>query len=270
MAESYNKRGMSNRIAAITGASAGLGSIFARKLAARGYDLLLIARRLDRLETLAAELSRAHGVAVQTLTADLAELAEIDRVAGRLRGEPRLALLVNNAGFGTKGRFWETPLDGQIAMHRVHIDAILRLSRAALESMVARNEGAIVNVSSVAGFLRSPANVSYCATKAWINAFTEGLALELKGTNVAVQALCPGFTYTEFHDVMGADRAQVPKWLWMNADDVIEASLAALPSRKLFVIPGWKYRATVAVMTKLPVWLRVSLEAKSPHTKSRL
>jgi uncharacterized protein len=106
MAESYNKRGMSNRIAAITGASAGLGSIFARKLAARGYDLLLIARRLDRLETLAAELSRAHGVAVQTLTADLAELAEIDRVAGRLRGEPRLALLVNNAGFGTKGRFW--------------------------------------------------------------------------------------------------------------------------------------------------------------------
>jgi short-subunit dehydrogenase len=263
---------MANRIAAITGASAGLGSVFARKLAAQGYDLLLIARRLERLQQLAADLGRSHGIAAEPLAADLARPGEIEAVAARLQAEPRLALLVNNAGFGTKGRFYESPIDQQTAMHRVHVDATMALSHAALRSMVPRNDGAIVNVASVAGFVRSPANVSYCATKAYINAFTEGLYLELKagGSKVTVQSLCPGFTYTEFHDVMGADRGQVAKWLWMNADDVVDASLAALPKRKLFVIPGWKYRFFVAAVTKLPVALRLRMEGKSPHTKSRL
>ncbi len=261
---------MPNRIAAITGASAGFGSVFARKLAAQGYDLLLVARRLDRLQELAAELSRSHGIVAEPIAADLSEIEEIDRVAARLATEARLALLVNNAGFGTKRRFWQAPLAEQAAMHRVHIDATMRLSHAALKGMTARNEGAIINVSSVAAFARSPGNVSYCATKAWINAFTEGLALELQGTNVTVQALCPGFTYTEFHDVMGMSRAAVPKWLWMDAETVIDASLAALGTRKLFVIPGWKYRAFVAFITKVPAVLRVRMEAISPHTKSRL
>ena len=263
---------MPNRIAAITGASAGLGSIFARKLAARGYDLLLIARRHDRLQHLAAELSTAHGIAAERLVADLARIDDIDRLAERLVAEPRLGLLVNNAGFGTKGRFYEAPLEEQVAMHRVHIDATMRLTHAALRSMVARGEGAVINVSSVAGFVRSPANVSYCATKAWINAFTEGLYLELKtsGSKVTVQALCPGFTYTEFHDVMGAVRAQVASWLWMNADDVVEESLAALASGKLYVIPGWKYRWFVAMATKFPTALRLRMEANAPHTKARL
>jgi short-subunit dehydrogenase len=263
---------MEKRVAAITGASAGLGTVFARKLAARGYDLLLIARRADRLRQVAEEASRAHGVRAETMAADLSRLDEIDAVATRLSSESRLGLLVNNAGFGTKGRFWETPLDDQVAMHRVHIDATMRLTRAALVGMVARDEGAVINVSSVAAFFRSPANVSYCATKAWINAFTEGLYLELKGkgSRVGVQALCPGFTYTEFHDVMGADRAQVAKWLWMRADDVVDASLGALGSGKLFVVPGWQYKLVVAVATKFPVAWRVVLEARSPHTRSRL
>jgi len=263
---------MPNRIAAITGASAGLGSVFARKLAARGYDLLLIARRHDRLQRLAAELSAAHLIAAESVAADLARVEEMDRVAERLAAEPRLGLLVNNAGFGTKGRFYEAPLDDQVAMHRVHIDATMRLSHAALRSMVARGEGAIINVSSVAAFVRSPANVSYCATKAWINAFTEGLYLELKtsGSKVTVQSLCPGFTYTEFHDVMGADRAQVASWLWMKAEDVVEESLSALASGKLYMIPGWKYRFFVALATKLPTALRLRMEANSPHTKSRM
>jgi uncharacterized protein len=263
---------MANRIAAITGASAGFGALFARKLAARGYDLLLIARRRDRLEQLATELAAAHKVAADILVADLASLDDIDRVAARLAAEPRLSLLVNNAGFGTRGRFYEVALDEQVAMHRVHIDATMRLTHAALRSMVSRGEGAIINVSSVAAFVRSPANVSYCATKAWINAFTEGLYLELKaaGSKVTVQALCPGFTYTEFHDVMGMDRAQVPSWLWMEADPVVEESLAALPSRKLYVIPGWKYRWFAALATKLPTVLRLRMEANSPHTKSRM
>jgi uncharacterized protein len=261
---------MPNRIAAITGASAGLGSVFARKLAAQGYDLLLIARRLDRLQELAAELSRKHSIAVEPIAADLTRPDDLDRVAARLAAEPRLALLVNNAGFGTKGRFWQAPLAGQVDMHRLHIDAPLRLTHAALQGMTARNEGAIVNVSSVAAFIRGAANVSYCATKSWMNVFTEGLALDLDGTNVTVQALCPGFTYTEFHDAMGVDRATVPKWLWMDAEYVVDASLAGLAKRELFVIPGWKYRVFVAFLTKLPAWLRLRVESKSPQTKSRL
>lgn len=263
---------MGNRIAAITGASAGLGTVFARKLAAQGYDLLLIARRADRLRELAGELTRAHGVAAEAMAADLSSCEDIDRVAARLAVETRLSMLVNNAGFGTKGRFWETPFADQVAMHRVHIDATMRLSRAALESMLPRDEGAVINVSSVAGYFRSPANVSYCATKAWINAFTEALHLELKGvgSRVVVQALCPGFTYTEFHDAMGADRSVIPNWLWMKAEDVVEASLAGVRSGKLFVVPGWMYKVLVAVGTKVPVGWRLALEGRSPHTKTRL
>ncbi len=260
---------MENRIAAITGASAGLGTVFARKLAARGFDLLLIARRADRLRQVAEEVSRAHGVSAETMTADLSRIEEIDAVGARLSGESRLAMLVNNAGFGTKGRFWETPFADQEAMHRVHIDATMRLTRAALPGMVARGEGSVINVSSVAAYFRSPANVSYCSTKAWINAFTEGVYLELKGIGspVRVQALCPGFTYTEFHDVAGMDRAPIPKWLWMRAEDVVEESLE---SSKVFVVPGWQYKLVVAVATKFPTALRLALEGRSPHTKSRL
>jgi len=263
---------MPNRIAAITGASAGLGTVFARKLAAQGYDLLLIARRRERLEKLARELTHSHGIAVEVCAADLADEAGITAAAARLSVEQRLHLLINNAGFGTVGRFHEIDVEGQTAMHRVHMDATMRLSHAALRGMVARNAGAIVNVASVAAFARSPANVSYCATKAWINAFTEGLYLELAGlgSNVTVQALCPGFTYTEFHDVIGIDRSKIPNWLWMPADFVVDASLAAIPKRKLFVIPGVKYRLIVAFMTKIPTALRLKMEARSPHTRDRM
>src|SRR5262249_47182386 len=159
-------------------ASAGLGTVFARKLAAQGYDLLLIARRRDRLQKLADDLSRSHGITGEVHEADLAAEEGIASTAAPRAPESRLPLLVNNAGFGTVGRFHEIDVASQIAMHRVHMDATMRLSHAALQGMVARNAGAIVNVSSVAGFLRSAANVSYCATKGWINAFTEGLYLE--------------------------------------------------------------------------------------------
>jgi short-subunit dehydrogenase len=263
---------MSKRIAAITGASAGLGTVFARKLAAQGYDLLLIARRRDRLEQLAGELARAHGIAADVCAADLATEEGIDAVAARLASESELNLLVNNAGFGTRGRFHEIEVAGQTAMHRVHMDATMRLTHAVLGGMVARDAGAIINVASVAAFARSPANVSYCATKAWITAFTEGLYLELTGlrSNVTVQALCPGFTYTEFHDVLGVDRATIPKWLWMPADFVVDQSLAALATRKLYVIPGLKYRLIVTLMTKLPAAIRLKMEGRSPHTRDRM
>jgi len=157
-------------------------------------------------------------------------------------------------------------------MHRLHIGAILRLTRAALAAMVERGSGAIINVASVAGFTRSPGSVSYCATKAWLNAFTEGLYLDLKsaGSPVVVQALCPGFTYSEFHDVAGVDRASIPKSFWLNAEDVVDASLAGLRRRQLFVVPGWRYKLVVALVNRIPVRLRLALELGAPHNRARV
>ncbi len=261
---------MPKPLAAITGASAGLGALFARRLAARGYDLLLIARRPDRLEQLARELGAA-GAAAEVCVADLAAAEDVRRVAQRLSSEPRLALLVNNAGFGVKGLFVKSSLEEQMRMHRVHIDALLELTHAALGGMVSRRAGAIINVSSVAAYVRNAGSVSYCATKSWINVFTEGLYLELRraGSPVTVQALCPGFTYTEFHDVAGVDRATIPKWLWLSAESVVDASLAGLDRGKLFVVPAWKYRLIVAFMSTLPARLRVAVELWSPYRRDQ-
>jgi uncharacterized protein len=255
---------MAKPLAAITGASAGLGAVFARKLAARGYDLLLIARRGDRLEDLTRELGGG-----ESLVADLTEADDIERVAQRLASDSRLALLVNNAGFGVPGPFVTAPFEEQTRMHRLHIDCVLRLTHAALGGMVRRNAGAIINVASVAGFLRSRNSASYCATKSWMIAFTEALYLEMQkqAPGVTMQALCPGFTYTEFHDVAQVDRATIAKWLWLSAERVVDASLEGLDRRKLFVVPGARYQLIVAILTKLPATWRVALEAWSPTRK---
>lgn len=238
------------RVAVVTGASAGLGVEFARQLREQGYELIVVARRADRLEAIAGE----------RWVADLSVEAEVERLAVHLEGRDDIALLVNNAGFGTQGRFAETALDAQMEMHRLHALATVRLTRAVLPGMIRRGSGAIVNVSSVAGFARSANNVSYCATKAWMNAFSEGLWLELQGTGVTVQALCPGFTYTEFHDVMGVDRAKHPRWMWLDAGFVVGESLRNL--RKLYVVPDWKYQFFVALWTKLPAWLRLRAQLR--------
>ncbi len=239
-------------LAAITGASSGIGATFARLLARDGYDLLLIARRKDRLEELAAELPCSSEV----LVADLVDDGDLNAVAARLAEEPRLDLLVNNAGFGTRGRFWEAA--SQIEMHKLHVVATATLTHAALQGMTARRRGSIINVASVAGFMQNPVSVSYCATKSWINSFSEGLWLAMKaaGLPIRVQSLCPGFTYSEFHDVAQMDRATIPKSWWMQAEFVVGKSLAALDRNELFVIPGWRYKAVVWLFSWLPRPLR--------------
>jgi short-subunit dehydrogenase len=250
-------------LAVITGASSGLGAAFARKLAGRGYDVLLVARREDRLLALAAEIQDRHHVKAETMTADLTQEADCNRLAERIRNQPSLGLLVNNAGFGTNGYFFETDLRGQIDMHQLHVVATVRLCHAALENLVQKNgvrdgglkeRTGIINVSSVAAFSAAPQNVSYNATKRWMNAFTEGLALELGGTgkNITVQALCPGYTRTEFQDKLGVDKSRIPPTLWMPADFVVEQSLKGFDQGKLFVIPGWRYKVLVGVMKVLP------------------
>jgi hypothetical protein len=250
-------------VVAITGASSGIGMTFARKLAAE-HDLILIARRKDRLEELAREFSNAYGTNSEIVAADITEESALAQVAERIASEPNLSLLVNNAGFGTRGYFWKSPLDEQERMHKLHIMATLRLTHAALGNMVARDFGAIVNVASVAAFGRASGSASYAATKSWMTAFTEGIYLELKiaGSSVRVQALCPGFTYSEFHDRLAVAReGMAPRAFWLTADEVVDASLAGLADRTLFVIPGWRYRLLVSFLTKMPTRLRLAFES---------
>ena len=243
-------------LALITGASSGIGATFARRLARDGWRLILVARRRERLEALARECNDA-----EVLCADLTDDAGLKTVEDRILAAGDLDLLVNNAGFGTLGRFFEIPVDSQDRIHRLHVLATVRLTHAALRGMVARGRGGVINVSSVAGFGQSPGSISYSATKAWMNLFTEGLYLELKsaGSPVKVQALCPGFTITEFHDVMAVDRKLIPRSLWMPAEKVVEASLEGLRRGELFVIPGWRYRTFVALVSLTPRRLRHAL-----------
>jgi uncharacterized protein len=243
-------RSMEAPVALITGASSGIGAVFARKLAARGYNLILLARREDRLRALASELPMKADVLIADLSQEQ-DIAETERV---IRECGQIELLINNAGFGTLGRFWEADIEGQKRMHEVHVMATMRLTHAALTQMVTRARGGVISVSSVAAFGQSPGNVSYCATKAWINSFTEGLDMELRGIHspVRVQALCPGFTVTEFHETFGMDPRKIPRFLWLNADDVVESSLKAFARGKVIVVPNWKYKIGAFVMKHVP------------------
>jgi short-subunit dehydrogenase len=250
-------------LAVITGASSGIGLVFARKLAP-DHDLLLVARREDVLSALAAELAAQHGSTITVLAADLSEPAGMSLVADRIGAERDLAVLVNNAGFGHRGAFWQADLDAMEKMHRLHVMCIVRLSHAALGVMVARDRGTIINVASVASFAQRAGSASYGATKSWLASFSEGLFLDLKKARSAVriQALCPGFTYSQFHDVMGADRREsAPASFWLSAEKVVDDSLHALKRGTLFVVPGWRYKLLVAVLTKLPRWLKLYVEA---------
>jgi uncharacterized protein len=237
-------------IALITGASSGIGAAYARQLADRKYDLILVARREDRLHELADTLATT----VDVLPADLTKEEGLAATEGAIRKCECLDLLVNNAGFGTLGRFWEADFQGQLQMHQLHVMATMRLTRAALACMVPRHHGAIINVSSVAAFGQSAGAVSYYATKAWINSFTTGLDLELReiGSPVKVQSLCPGFTQTEFHETLGMDPRRIPNIFWMQADDVVETSLLALASRKVIVIPRWRSKIGAALLKHVP------------------
>ena len=233
----------------ITGASAGIGEEFARQLAAAGFDLTLVARRAERLQALADELSTAHGIRAEAWPADLADETDVAALANRLAATGDLVLLVNNAGFGTRGEFVEVALERTLDMIRVHVLATVTLCRAAAPGMAARGGGAIINVSSIAAFFPSAGGANYGATKAYLNAFSEALAAELRDSGVVVQGLCPGFTTTEFHDVgdyQNFDRDQIPAPLWMPAREVVAESLAALGGRRVIVVPGARYRAIVA------------------------
>lgn len=242
--------------ALITGASSGIGAAFARALARRGLDLILVARRAERLQALAAELAALVPVKTEIVAADLAQDAGIARVEDCLRARPDLAMLINNAGFGSGGLYYQTDPAKQFAMIQVHVMATARLTRAALPGLVERGRGAVINVASIAAFAMVPTSAMYGSTKLWMVGFTRALAAELAGTGVRAQALCPGFTHTEFHDTpeyKDFDRSVVPKFLWMSADAVVATSLRALERNRVVCIPGFWNRVMVAGMSLPPV-----------------
>ena len=232
-----------NGTALITGASSGIGAAYAHRLAAEGYDLILTARREARLQTLAEQLRAQHGVTITIIPADLTQEDDVVRLTTAVANCDDLTLLINNAGFGTHGTLAEATTESQVAMHAIHMTTPMRLTKAALPNMIRRNQGAIINVSSIAAFMKSVGNVNYGATKSFLLMFSETLQAELAGTNVKIQALCPGFTVTEFHDTPELashfNRAHVPPFMWMTAVEVVDISLQALSGTKVVVIPGW-------------------------------
>ncbi|MDD8025946.1 MAG: SDR family oxidoreductase [Acidobacteriota bacterium] len=240
--------------ALITGASSGLGEEFARRLAALGFPLILVARRENLLRSLADELTARHGVKVEVIPADLASEEGIVKVETVLRERGDIVLLVNNAGFGAGGSFYRIDMTLQRNMIRVHVEAVARLIRAALPSMVERKTGAILNVASVAAFSTPPKSAMYSATKLWNVSFSRSLAQGLRPKGVRVQALCPGFTVTGFHDTpeyATSDGVPIPRFLWGPADKVVAASLKALRGHKVIVIPGWKNKV-MARLARMP------------------
>lgn len=233
--------------ALITGASSGIGEAFARRLAAEGYSLLLVARRQTRLEELAGELRQQHGVTAEVLTADLSQAEDVARVERRIANLD-LTILVNNAGFGSNKPLAESNLDDQVAMLNLHVLATMRLCRAALPGMIARGRGAIVNVSSISAFFPSPGDINYPASKAYMNVFSQALQAEVAAQGIRVQALCPGFTHTEFHDttiMTGFQKSRVPAPLWMTAEAVVAESLRCLGRDQVICVPGRRYQLLV-------------------------
>jgi short-subunit dehydrogenase len=242
------------RTALITGASSGLGAEFARQLASQGVNLVLVARRLDRLENLAQELQARHGIQAEVLQADLSTEPGLAAVERRIACLPELDLLVNNAGYGLRGKFHANPIQKHLDSIHTQVIASVCLARAALEGMVQRNRGALINVSSVAAFVPIR-NATYTAMKAYLLNFSEALQSELWGSSIKVQALCPGFVHTEFHDtkeLAGFKRSSIPGILWLKADDVVRASLKALNGNQVVFVPSWQYQFIVT-FARLPL-----------------
>src|SRR4051812_34791503 len=243
----------SNQVALVTGATAGIGNAFARALAARGADLVLVARDAGRLEGVAAGLREGHGVDVEVLVADLADRAQLETVAERLRDGARpVDLLVNNAGFTVKQWFVGGDVAAEERMLDVLVRAVLVLSAAATPGMTERRRGWVVTVSSVAGFM--PAG-TYSAAKAWATTFTMSLAAELAGTGVTATALCPGYVHTEFHGRAGIRMNRLPEWVWLDADELVAQCLRDVARGRSLSVPGRQYRLAVVAQRHLPLRL---------------
>jgi short-subunit dehydrogenase len=247
---------MSRRTVLITGASSGIGAAFAEAYAAHGYDLVLTARRTDRLQTQAAGLASRHTVTTHLITQDLLAPGAVGSIMARLADDAiQIDALVNNAGFGLAGSFLASPWEAQRSVLRLLLEIPAELTHALLPAMVARGFGRIVNIASVAGLVPGTAgHTLYPATKSALIKFTQSLNLETEGTGVHVSATCPGFTYSEFHDANGTRDlvSKLPKWVWLTAPQVAEAGYEACERNQPICVPGLQYKAITALAHALP------------------
>ncbi|HLU73634.1 MAG TPA: SDR family oxidoreductase [Nonomuraea sp.] len=243
--------------ALITGATAGIGAAFARRLAADGFRLVLVARDEQRLGESAERLRMRYGVETEVLPADLSTDEGLARVEERCRAG--VDLLVNNAGFAQRHDFLDTPVEDELRMLKVHCEAVLRLTLAALPGMRKRGKGAVVNVGSVAGFFTRG---TYSSSKAWVANFSESTAAAIPEPGVKVMVLCPGFVRTEFHQRASMDMSGMPGFMWLNADKVVAEALRDLALGKWVSIPSLRYKAIVAVGRFLPRRLVAELSAR--------
>ena len=241
----------------VTGATAGIGAAFARRLAADRFRLVLLARDSARLERAAEQYRKEHGTDVEVIAADLT--TDEGLAAAERRAAQGVDLLVNNAGFGQREGFLKTPLADELSMLRVHCEAVLRLSHAALPGMVERGRGGIINVASVAAFFTRG---TYGASKAWVVEFSRSLRQELTGTGVRVLALCPGWVRTEFHDRAGMDMSGTPEFMWLDADTVVDAAVRDFRRNRAVSIPGVQYKAVVGLGRFLPRELSAIVSAR--------
>ncbi len=236
--------------ALITGATAGIGAEFARQLAARGTDLVLVARDAARLAAAAAALGAEHGVRVETLSADLFTDAGVAAVEARLReNEHPIDLLVNNAGHGLVTDFAASPLDDEVRHLDLHVGVPLRLTHTAMQGMLARGHGRIVLISSVAAF--TPRG-SYGAAKAWGISFARWANLRYRLRGVSVTAVAPGFTRTEFHERMGVSTEGVPRFLWLDVRDLVRLALRDIDRGRSVSIPTMRYKVVAGLARILP------------------
>jgi short-subunit dehydrogenase len=251
--------------AVVTGATAGIGAAFARRLATEGYDLLLVARDKDRLAAAAADLKTAGAGSVDVLAADLSTDEGCRAVVEHVRDRP-VDLLVNNAGTSLNRAFVASDPDDEERLLRLNVHAVMRLTRAVLPAMLDRGRGDIVNVSSVAGFGVPMPGSTYSASKAWVTNFSESVAQSVRGRGVRVLALCPGYTRTEFHQRAGINMSKTPEWMWLAADDVVRDGLRDLRRGRLVSVPNWKYKIAVFGLRHLP---RRVLQAAARDVRGR-
>jgi short-subunit dehydrogenase len=236
--------------ALVTGATAGIGASYANLLAKEGFDLILVARDLPRLNQVAKELSKSFGVKTQCIKADLTKPSQLARVEKRVADlKQPIDVLVNNAGFGIKDSFTVSNLDKEQELLDVLVTAPMRLTHAVLPVMVKRNTGIIVNVSSVASFI---AGGTYSAAKSYLTVFSESLHTELRGTNVKISALCPGFTRTEFHSRGRMKMTALPKFMWLDSDKLVSKSWKHANANRAISIPGWQYKILSAIARNAP------------------
>ncbi|TXJ08109.1 MAG: SDR family NAD(P)-dependent oxidoreductase [Aeromicrobium sp.] len=246
--------------ALITGATAGIGNSFARTLAKRGNNLVIVARDEQRLNTLAAELEKKHHISVEVLSADLATVEGVDRVAARLtESAAPIDMLVNNAGASLAGWFGSTDIADEDRQLDLLVRAPMHLMDAALKSMTGRGRGTIINVASVAAFTPRGA---YSAHKAWLVNLSQWANIKYSDAGITVQALCPGFTRTEFHQRMGADITNVPRWMWLKADTVVRGSLKDAAKGKPISVPSVRYKVLAFLSRNMPAGLVAKIAKK--------